>query len=88
MSALKIDIEKTRAIWIGALSNSLTHTHLCCDVNLDWTQDLFKVLGVIFSSNVNDIWDLNYHEVLNKVENICKQRDKEKTYINRSYNNH
>lgn len=76
MSGLKINIEKTRAIWIGALSNS--HTRLCCDVNLDWSQDSFKVLGVNFSSNVNDIWDLNYHEVLNKVENICKQWTKRK----------
>ena len=71
MSGLKINVEKTRAIWIGALSNS--HTRLCRDFNLDWNQGSFKVLGVNFSCNVNDIWDLNYHEVLNKVENICKQ---------------
>ena len=76
LSGLKINIEKTRAIWIGALRNS--HTRLCCDANLDWTQDSFKVLGVNFSSNVNDIWDLNYPEVLNKVENICKQSTKRK----------
>ena len=31
-----------------------------------------------FSSNVIDIWDLNYHEVLKKVENICKQCTKRK----------
>ena len=31
-----------------------------------------------FSSNVNDTWDLNYPEVLNKVENICKQSTKRK----------
>lgn len=76
MSGLKINIEKTRAIWIGALSNS--HTRLCRDFNRDWTQGSFKVLGVNFSSNVNNIWDLNYHEVLNKVENICKQWTKRK----------
>ena len=76
MSGLKINIEKTRAIWIGALSNS--HTRLCRDFNLDWNQGSFKVLGVNFSCNVNDIWDLNYHEVLNKVENICKQWTKRK----------
>ena len=76
MSGLKINVEKTRAIWIGALSNS--HTRLCRDFNLNWHQGSFKVLGVNFSCNVNDIWDLNYHEVLNKVENICKQWTKRK----------
>ncbi|MCG7892737.1 MAG: reverse transcriptase domain-containing protein, partial [Candidatus Thiodiazotropha endolucinida] len=76
MSGLKINIEKTRAIWIGSLSNS--HMRLCQDCNLDWTQGTFKVLGVNFSSNVNEIWDLNYHEVLNKAENICKQWAKRK----------
>ena len=76
MSGLKINVEKTRAIWIGALSNS--HTRLWRDFNLDWNQGSFKVLGVNFSCNVNDIWDLNYHEVLNKVENICKQWTKRK----------
>ena len=76
MSGLKINVEKTRAIGIGALSNS--PTRLCRDFILDWNQGSFKVLGVNFSCNVNDIWDLNYHEVLNKVENICKQWTKRK----------
>ena len=76
MSGLKINVEKTRAIWIGILSNSVTG--LCRAFNLDWNQGPFRVLGVNFSSSVNDVWELNYNEVLNKTENICKQWAKRK----------
>ena len=44
MSSLKINIEKTRAIWIGALNNS--ETQMCRNQRLDWSQCPFKILGV------------------------------------------
>ena len=48
MSGLKINIEKTRAIWIGALSNS--ETQMCRNQRLDWSQGPFKVLGIAFTT--------------------------------------
>ena len=54
---LKINIEKTKAIWIGSLSNS--DRRVCRNYQLDWTQGPFKSLGVIFTTEVFDIWDVN-----------------------------
>ena len=73
---MKINVEKTRAIWIGSPSNS--NDRLCTNFDLDWTQGPFKVLGVNFASVINNILELNQHEVLNKAENICKQWAKRK----------
>ena len=75
MSGLKINVEKN-ATWIGSLSNS--RTRLCSNINLDRTQRPFKVLGVIFSTEVYIIWELNYHGVLNQVENLLRQWAKRK----------
>ena len=76
MSGLKINIEKTRAIWIGALSHSVEQ--LCRNQRLDWSQDPFKVLGVTFTTEVFDIWDINSNEIITKIENLCKQWAKRK----------
>ena len=43
ISGLKINIEKTKAIWIGSLSNS--NRRVCRNYQLDLTQGLFKILG-------------------------------------------
>ena len=67
MSGLKINIEKTRAIWIGVLS-----TQMCRNQRLDWSQGPFKILGVTFTTEVFDIWDINSNEILIRIENLCK----------------
>ena len=41
MSGLKINVEKTRAIWIGSLSHS--NRQLCREFKLDWSQGAFKI---------------------------------------------
>ena len=61
LSGLKINEEKTRAIWIGAKSNS--NNKLCKDFKFDWTQGPVKILGVTFTTNVYDIWDFNSVEI-------------------------
>ena len=45
MSGLKINVDKTRALWIGSISNSEKHL---CDDPLDWPQEPLKALGVVF----------------------------------------
>ena len=42
MSGLKINVEKTKAIWTGPLSQ------------LDWSQGAFKILGVTFMTELFD----------------------------------
>lgn len=76
MSGLKINVEKTRAIWIGSLGNS--QRQICREYKLDWTQGAFKILGVNFSSEVFNIWDLNQNEIINSIERILKQWTKRK----------
>ena len=76
MSGLKINVEKTKAIWIGPLSYS--PTRLCHNYTLDWTQGPFKILGVTFSTEIYNIWDLNSIDIIKKVEGVCKQWSKRK----------
>ena len=76
MSGLKINVEKTRAIWIGSLSHS--NRQLCREYKLDWSQGAFKILGVTFSVEVFDIWDLNTEQIYNSIESICKNWSKRK----------
>ena len=65
MSGLKINVEKTRALWIGSSCGS--HETLCEELALDWSQEPLKILGVTFSPLVFNIWDLNVNEILRKV---------------------
>ena len=76
LSRLKINEEKTRAIWIGAKSNS--NNKLCKDYKFDWTQGPVKILGVTFTTSAYDIWDFNSIGVLNKVKAMLKQWSKRK----------
>ena len=51
---------------------------MCENYDLDWSQGPFKILGVNFSSEVFDVWDLNTIEVLNKMENLVAHWSKRK----------
>ena len=70
MSGLKINKDKTKAIWIGSRINSTKI--LCREHNLDWEQGPIKILGVTFSPEVFNIWDINSQDTLAKIEKIIK----------------
>ena len=74
ISGLKINVEKTKAICIGALSNS--EIRICRNYNLDWRNRHFKILGVTFTTEVFDSWDVNVPTIINKVESLLKQWSK------------
>ena len=76
MSGLKINVDKTRALWIGSSCGS--PETLCNEIALDWSQEPLKILGVTFSPLVFNIWDLNSVEILSKVKNILNQWSKRK----------
>ena len=76
MSGIKINVGKTRAIWIGSLSNS--NRQLCKEYKLDWSQGPFKILGVMLTAEVFNIWDFNTEQIYKNIENICKQWSKRK----------
>ena len=71
MSGLKINVDKTRALWIGSSCGS--SETLCEELALDWSQEPLKILGVTFSPLVFNIWDLNVREILSKVQRILNQ---------------
>ena len=76
MSGLKINVDKTRALWIGSSCGSMET--VCNEYALDWSQEPLKILGVTFAPLVFNIWDLNSVEILSKVKNILNQWSKRK----------
>ena len=78
MSGLKINKDKTKALWIGSKINSTER--LCNEHNLDWEQGPIKILGVTFSPEVFNIWDIYSQDTLTKIEKNYQHLVKEKTY--------
>ena len=76
MSGLKINVDKTRALWIGSSCGS--SETLCEELALDWSQEPLKIIGVSFSPLVYNICDLNVREILLKVQRILNQWSKRK----------
>ena len=76
MSGLKINVDKTRALWIGSSCGSLET--LCEEFALDWSKDPLNILGVTFSPLVFNIWVLNSQEILLKIKNIRNHWSKRK----------
>ena len=51
---------------------------LCHNYNLDWEQVPIKILGVIFTPEVFNIWDFNSLETIRKMEKILQSWSKRK----------
>ena len=66
-SGLKINLDKTQAIWLGKLK--ATADSICADLNLNWAKK-FKLLGINFSVDLEEIVDLNYREKLLDIEKL------------------
>ena len=67
ISGLKVNVDKTQAIWLGAASGSplrLGHE------DLDWVDRSFKVLGIVFSSNFKNMWKLNFPSKLEELKRL------------------
>ena len=76
MSGLKVNLDKTKALWIGSMCKA--DKTICREFNIDWEQKPLKILGVIFSPEVFDIWDHNLDNVMNKVNSMIKTWSKRK----------
>ena len=66
-SGLKINLDKTQAIWLGNLKERV-YT-ICDDLNLKWVKK-FKLLGINFSVDLKEIIDLNYGEKILEIEKL------------------
>ena len=71
-SGLKINVEKTEAMWLGR-SRFSNKTPL----NLKWTNTAIKILGIYFTYDETEILNLNYNDKLKDLErtlNLWKMR--------------
>ena len=68
VSGLCLHVDKTKAIWIGSLKESIAV--LCPDLDLTWENETFNRLGVTFSINLTDMVDLNYPKQIEHIENF------------------
>ena len=69
LSGLKINMEKTKAVWIGSMINS--NLRLCSKYNLDWViSGSFNVLGINMNADLSDIWEINLTKKLNEIRSL------------------
>ena len=66
ISGLKINNNKTQISWIGSKKNC--NIEYMKDKNFVWDPGTFKVLGVVFSTNTQDICSLNYSGRIEEVK--------------------
>ena len=66
-SGLKINLEKTSAVWLGSKAGS--GEHICQDLGLTWTHN-FTLLGINFNSNLEYMTRDNLELKLKKIDSI------------------
>lgn len=74
ISGLHINIDKTKAVWIGACKDR--RDSLCPDLGITWEFETFTLLGVIFSRDLCNMTELNYVPKMNSIQNLLSQWSK------------
>lgn len=76
ISGLKVNIDKTNAVWIGG--NKGRQKGLGDHINVNWAgpQDSFRVLGIDFSTNLDTMVTMNYNRVLDSTRSLIDQWSK------------
>ena len=74
ISGLKINMEKTKVIWIGSKKGS--SIRYCEQYNLVWNPETFVILGVEFSVNLKAIIKLNYSQKIVEIKKLLQQWSK------------
>ena len=70
LSGLQINVEKTKLVWIGRNENS--KNDLDIRKNLVWGETTFNLLGITFSTKLDDMIDLNYKPVINNLQKLLQ----------------
>ena len=68
ISGLKINYDKSMAVWLGSKRNS--KVKYLPEINLTWNPPTFKVLGIIFSVNIHDMVLINYENKLDEMRKL------------------
>ena len=69
-SGLKINYDKSQVVWLGRQKGSATVflSHL----KLKWNPTRFSVLGIIYSTDLETIMDLNYNPKIEQIQTLLK----------------
>lgn len=71
ISGLKINLEKTNVIWIGSKKHS--QDKICVKWGLKWGSSTFKLLGITFSVDLDQMIVLNYKPRFKEIENTINR---------------
>ena len=69
-SWLKVNFDKTQVIWLG--KNKLSTETIKTRWKLSCGKINFKLLGIIFHINLQEIVEINYKEKLNKIKSLIR----------------
>ena len=64
-----MNYDKTVVVWIGSKRNS--NVKFMPELNFNWNPVTFRVLGVVFSTNVHEIVLINYENKLSEIKESC-----------------
>ena len=73
ISGLRLNIEKTKAMWLGKWANRTTKP-----LSLKWVKNPTKILGIYFSYDIKGNNQLNFDHKIKKLQtnlDMCRSRD-------------
>ena len=70
LSGLKINFEKTHAVWIGV--NKYSTTSIKTRWKLSWGKTTFKLLGINFHVELEQRQQINFKEKIQKIRSLIK----------------
>ena len=68
ISGLCINKDKTQVIWFGSRKNS--DVTLCNEHKLSWVKGQFKILGITFSLNLQEMVKINYDGKIREIKSL------------------
>ena len=74
VSGLKINFDKTQVVWIGSKKHSTSA--IKTKWKLSWGSSKFKILGIIFNVDLNQMIKENYTIKIQQLENLTNKRNK------------
>ena len=74
LSGLKVNVEKTQAVWLG--NNRGRGIRYMRDKNFIWDPGTFRYLGIIFSTQVKEIVRLNFENKIHEIQKLLQTWNK------------
>ena len=70
VSGLHLNARKTNSIWLGSRRNS--QVRFMQHLDIQWNPEIFKILGILFSNDTSDCFEINYRGKLVEIRNMYK----------------